>query len=265
MDTVRDFTLGGSKITSDGVFNHEIKRCFLIGRKVMTKPDYIFKSRDISWITKGCLVKSMVFPVAIYGCELYCKESCAPNNWCFWTVVLEKTLESPLHCKGIQTVNPKGNQSWICIGRTDAEAETPILWKPHAKNRLIGEDTFAGKRWRQEVKGKTKGEMVGWHLEVMDMSLTRLREMVMNREARRAAWGHKEADTTKQRSWTDSWFTCLRHFHVYSSVILIYAHKCLFLYGFFSHRDYCRLLNQVPLGPCWLSIFHIVQILLFIC
>ena len=98
----------------------------------------------------------MVFPVVMYGCELYCKESWAPKNWCFWAVVLEKTLESPLHFKGIQTVNPKGNQSWIFIGRTDAEAETPILWKPDEKNRLIGEDTYAGKLWRQEVKGKKR-------------------------------------------------------------------------------------------------------------
>ena len=84
-------------------------------------------------------------------------------NWCFWTVVLEKTLESPLDCKEIKPVHPKGNQSWIFIGRTDAEAEGPILWPPDAKNWLIGKDSDAGKYWRQEEKGTTEDEMVGWH------------------------------------------------------------------------------------------------------
>ena len=91
------------------------------------------------------------------------KESWAPKNWCFWTVVLEKTLESPLDCKEIKPVHPKGNQSWMFIGRTDAEAETPILWPPDVKNWLIGKDTDAGQDWRQEEKGTTEDEMVGWH------------------------------------------------------------------------------------------------------
>ena len=91
------------------------------------------------------------------------KESWVPNNWCFWTVVLEKTLESALDCKEIQPVIPKGNQSWILIRRADAEAETPILWPPDAKNWLIGKDPAAGKDWRQEEKGMTEGEMIGWH------------------------------------------------------------------------------------------------------
>ena len=91
------------------------------------------------------------------------KESWVQNNWCFWTVVLKKTLESPLGCKKIQPVNPEGNQSWIFIGRTDAEAETPILWPPDAKNWLIGKDPDAGKDWRQEEKGTTEDEMIWWH------------------------------------------------------------------------------------------------------
>ena len=121
VETVTDFILGGSKITADGDCSHEIKRCLLLGRKVMTNPDSILKSRDITLSTKVHLVKAMVFPVVIYGCELDCEESWAPKNWCFWTVVLEKTLESPLDCKEIQPVHPKGNQSWILIGRTDAD------------------------------------------------------------------------------------------------------------------------------------------------
>ena len=95
--------------------------------------------------------------------ELDYKESWAPKNWCFWTVVLEKTLESPLDCKEIQPVHPKGDQSWVFIGRTDVEAETPILWPPDVKNWLIGKDPDAGKDWRQEEKGMTEDEMVGWH------------------------------------------------------------------------------------------------------
>ena len=95
--------------------------------------------------------------------ELDYKESWALKNWCFWTVVLEKTLESPLDSKEIKLVNPKGNQSWIFIGRTDAEAETPVLWPPDGKNWLIRKDPDAGKDWRQEEKGMTEDEMVGWH------------------------------------------------------------------------------------------------------
>jgi len=95
--------------------------------------------------------------------ELDYKKSWVLTNWCFWTVVLEKTLESSLDCKEIQLVNPKGNQSWIFIGRTDAEAETPKFWPPDVKNGLIGKDPDAGKDWRQEEKGMTEDEMVGWH------------------------------------------------------------------------------------------------------
>ena len=95
--------------------------------------------------------------------ELDHNESWAPKNWCFWIVVLEKTLESPLDCKEIQPVHPKGNQPWIFIGRTDTEAEAPILWPPDAKNWLIGKDPDSGKGWRQEEKGTTEDEMVGWH------------------------------------------------------------------------------------------------------
>ena len=95
--------------------------------------------------------------------ELEYKESWVLKNWCFWTVVLEKTLESPLDCKEIKPVNPKGNQSWIFNGRTDAEAETPILWPPDEKSWLTGKDSDAGRDWGQEEKGTTKDEMVGWH------------------------------------------------------------------------------------------------------
>ena len=162
MDTVTDFIFLGSKITTDGDCSHEIKRCLLLGRKAMTNPDSIFKSRDVTLPTKVHLVKAMVFPYShIWMWELDHKESWPLKNWCFLTVVLEKTLESPLDSKEIQPVNPKGNQSWIFIERTDAEAETPNTLATWWKNWLIGKDLDAGKDWRREEKGTTEGEMVG--------------------------------------------------------------------------------------------------------
>ena len=128
----------------------------------MTNLDSIFKSTDITLPTKVRLVKAMVFPVVMYGCELDCEESWVPN-WCFWTVVLEKSLASPLVCKEIQPVHAKGDQSWVLIGKTDAEAETPMLWLPDAKNWLIGNDLDAGKDWGQEEKWAAEDEMVDWH------------------------------------------------------------------------------------------------------
>ena len=108
----------------------------------------------------------MVFPVVMYKCESWTyKENWAPKNWCFWTVMLDKTLGSPLDCKEIKPINPKENQSWIFIGRNDAETEAPVLWPPDVKNWLIGKDLDAGKDWGQEEKGTTKDEMVGWHYQ----------------------------------------------------------------------------------------------------
>ena len=136
METVRDFIFWGSKITTDSDCSHEIKRRLLPGIKAMTNLDCILKSRDITLLTKVHLVKAMVSPGVIYGCKSWTiKKAEHRKNWCFWTVVLEKTLESPLDCKEIQPVNPKGNQSWILIVRTDAdaEAEAPILQLTHWK------------------------------------------------------------------------------------------------------------------------------------
>ena len=145
-----------SKITVDSDCSHEIKRSLLLGRKVMTKLDSILKSRNITLPTKVCLVKAMVFPVVMYGCESWTvkKALMLLKNWCFSTVVLAKTLEGPLDCKGMKLVNPKGNQSWIFTGRTDVEAETPILRPPDVTSWLIGKDPDAGKDWRRRRRGR---------------------------------------------------------------------------------------------------------------
>ena len=162
-ETVADFIFGGSKITADGDCSHEIKRSLLLGRKVMTNLDSILKSRDISLSTEVRLVKS-VFPSGyVWMWELDYKTGWALKNWCFWTVILEKTLESPLGYKKIHPVHPKGNQSWVFIGRTDVEAETLILWPPDVKNWLIWKDPDAGKDWRWKETGMAENEMVGWH------------------------------------------------------------------------------------------------------
>ena len=157
--------LGGSKINTDGDCSHEIERCLFLGRKAMTNQDSILKSRNITLPTKVHQVKAMVFPVVICRGEswtLY-KESWVPKNWWFWTVVLENTLEYPLDSKEIQPVHPKGNQPWIFIGSTDVETETPILWLPDVMDFLTGKDPDTGKDWRQEEKGMTEDEVVGWH------------------------------------------------------------------------------------------------------
>jgi len=148
----------GSKITADGDCSHEIKRRLLLGRKVMTNLDSIYLANKCPCSQGYGFCSSHV-----WMWELDYKESWVLKNWCFWTVVLEKTLESPLDSKEIQPVHPKGNQSWMFIGRADAEAETPILWPPAVKSWLIGKDPDAGKDWRREKKGTTEDEMVGWH------------------------------------------------------------------------------------------------------
>ena len=164
METVRDCFLrvGGSKITADGDCSHEIKRHLLLGRKAVTNLYSILESRDLTLLKKGPCSQSYDFSSShVWMWELDYKESWAPKNWCFWTVMLDKTLESPLGCKEIKSVNPKRNQPWIFIGRTDAEAEIPILWPPDVKNWLIGKDPDAGKDCRWEEKGMTEDEMVG--------------------------------------------------------------------------------------------------------
>ena len=141
--------------------------------------------------------------------ELDYKESWALKNWCFWTVVLEKTLVNPLDCKEIQLEHPKGDQCWVFFGRTDAKAETPIRWPPHAKSWLIGKDFDAGRDWGQEEKGTTEDEMVGWHHWLNGHEFEQV-SGVGNGQGSLVCcrtWGHKESDTTEWLNWTEcfSW------------------------------------------------------------
>ena len=146
METVTDFIFLCSKITGDGDCSYEIKRHLLLGRKAMTNLDSILKSRHY-FANKGSSRQNYGFSSSyVQMCDFDYKESWVPKNQCFWTVVLERTLESPLECQKVQPVSPKGNQSWIFIGRTDTKAETPILWPPDAKNWLTGKDPDAGKK-----------------------------------------------------------------------------------------------------------------------
>ena len=162
-ETVTDFIFLGSKITANGDSSHEVKRCLLLGRKAMTNLDSMLKSRDITLSIKVRIFKAIVFPVAMYRCASWtikkaeCKRTDVFELWCW------RKLLSHLDSKEIQPVHPKGDQSWVFIGRTDAEAETPILWPPNAKNWLIWKHPDDGKNWRPEEKGTTEDEMAGWH------------------------------------------------------------------------------------------------------
>ena len=168
-----------------------IKRRLLLGRKAMTNLDTILKNRDITSQSYGFASSHVCM------WELNYKERWAPENWHLSTLMLEKILESPLDCKEIHPVNPKGNQSWIFIGRTDAEAETPILWPPDVRNWLIGQDPDAGKYWRWEEKGMTEDEIVGWHHQLNGHEFEQAPGVGVGQGclAWSSPWGHKEWDT----------------------------------------------------------------------
>ena len=177
------------------------------------------------------------------------KESWVPENWCFWTVVLEKTLESPLDCKEIQPVHPKGVQSWILIGRTDVVAETPLLWPPDAKNWFIGKDPDAGKDWRWEEEGTTEDEMVGWHhwLNGHEFEWSPGVGDGQGGLACCSPWGHKESDTTELLNWTE--LNCFP--------TVPYKYSFLVLLRFFTWR-YIFLLNIFILH--WLTMLWWSQV-----
>ena len=198
METVAEFLFLGSKVTADDDYSHEIKRHLFLGRKAMTNLDSVFK-RDISLLTKVCLVKAMVFPV-MYRCESWIVK----KTECWRTDAFElwyrRTLESPLDSKEIKSVNPKGNESLIFIGRTVAEAEAPILWPRGANSWLIGKDPDAEKYWGQEEKGVTEDEMVGWHhrLNGHEFEQTPGDSEGQGSLVCYSPWGCKELNTTKR-------------------------------------------------------------------
>ena len=168
--------------------------------------------------------------------ELDCEESWALKNWCFWSVVLEQTLESHLDCKEIQPVHSEGAQPWVFFGRNDAKAETPVLWPPHAKSWLIGKDFEAGRDWGQEEKGMTEDEMAGWH-HWLDGRESQWTPGVGDGQGALAccdSWGRKESDTTKRLNWTElNWKSYLEQpcwFYFSRSFLLILLNSILIKY-----------------------------------
>ena len=198
--------LGGCKITTDDDCSHEIKRRLLLGRKFITNLDSILKSRDIIFANKVLSSQGYGFSSGhVWMWELDCEESWAPKNWCIWTVVLEKILESPLDCKEIQPVHSKGDQSWMFFGRNDAKAEILLLWPPHGKSWLIGIDSDAERDWGQEEKGTTETEMAGWHhgLDGREFEWTPRVDDGQGGLACCNSWGHKKSDMSEQLNWTN--------------------------------------------------------------
>ena len=201
--------------------------------------------KSITLPEKFCLVKAMVFPVVMYGWEIWTIKKPECRIWCFWTVVLEKTFESPLDCKEIHPVNPKGDQPWVFIGRTDVETETRIFWPLDAKCWLIWKDPNAGKYWRQEEKGTTKDEMVGWHHQLNGHGFGWTPAVCDGQGglACCSSWGRKESDTTEWAEMNWSHFSRVWLFAILWTIV----HQAPLSMGF-SRQEYWSGLPSPPPG-----------------
>ena len=247
-ETVIDFIFGGSRITANGDCSHEIKRHLLLGRKAMTNIDNILKRYYFA--NKVASSQSYGFSSShLWMWELDYKESWEPKNWSFCIVLLEKTLESPLDCKKIQPINPKGNQSWLFIGRTDIEAKTPILWPPDAKNYLTGKDIDAGKDWKWEEKRMTEDEIVGWHHRLNGHEFEQAPGVGDGQGSLTCCnpWGLKEPGMTMWLKWTElnfpePQFTWMSYFFVPSPshrFICWPIYQALYTYCISRHIPLC--------------------------